>query len=183
MSQQDAFVTAHPATSITPQNQEGSPDLNAATKQKAEWSRLEFWNDNGKPYLREYESRNLFSGKAALITEGDSGVGRAMAISFAREGADVSIVYLPECEEAGQKANLMAANLKEREECERVVEDYVKVFGNLNVLVNNGIDLDITEKIFHTIVISDNPTLSDFASTKGAIATFTHGLAQQQAKN
>jgi hypothetical protein len=72
---QDAPVTAYPATSIEAQNQEGGPGLDAATKQKAEWSRLEFWDDNQKPYLKEYEGRGLLQGKAALITGGDSGIG------------------------------------------------------------------------------------------------------------
>ena len=142
-------VTAYPATSITAQNQEGGPGLDAKTEQKAEWSRLEFWDDNQKPYLKEYEGRGLLQGKAALITGGDSGIGRAVAILFAREGADVSIVYLPEeeedaqyvkkkIEEAGRKANLMQFNLRERKNCEQAVEQHMKVFGKLNVLVNNG---------------------------------------------
>jgi NAD(P)-dependent dehydrogenase (short-subunit alcohol dehydrogenase family) len=251
MSDNKAPVTAYPSTEITPQNQEGGPGLDAKTEQKAEWSRLEFWDENQKPYLKEYEGRGLMQGKAALITGGDSGIGRAVAILFAREGADVSIVYLPEeeedaqyvkkkVEEAGRKANLMQFNLRERKNCEQAVEQHMKVFGKLNVLVNNGkipllcsclendtnsitaamqeactditeIDLDVTEKTFQTNVVSmfamskyalkhmkrgdcivnstsvaaymSNPMLLDYASTKGAIATFTRGLAQQQAPN
>ncbi|EOA89439.1 hypothetical protein ACJQWK_09269 [Exserohilum turcicum] len=233
MSDNKGPVTAYPATSITAQNQEGGPGLDARTEQKAEWSRLEFWDENQKPYLKEYEGRGLLQGKAALITGGDSGIGRAVAILFAREGADISIVYLPEeeedaqyvkkkVEEAGRKANLMQLNLRERKNCEEAVEQHMKVFGRLNVLVNNAamqematditeIDLDVTEKTFQTNVISmfamtkyalkhmkrgdsivnstsvaaymSNPTLLDYASTKGAIATFTRGLAQQQAPN
>lgn len=149
MSDNKAPVTAYPSTEITPQNQEGGPGLDARTEQKAEWSRLEFWDENQKPYLKEYEGRGLMQGKAALITGGDSGIGRAVAILFAREGADVSIVYLPEeeedaqyvkkkVEEAGRKANLMQLNLRERKNCEQAVEQHMKVFGKLNVLVNNG---------------------------------------------
>lgn len=146
----DKPVTAYPSTEITPQTQEGGPGLDARTKQKAEWSRLEFWDDNQKPYLKEYEGRGLLNGKAALITGGDSGIGRAVAILFAREGADVSIVYLPEeeedaqyvkkkVEEAGRKCNLMQFDLRKRENCESAVKGHVEVFGKLNVLVNNGI--------------------------------------------
>lgn len=142
-------VTAYPATSISAQSQSGGPGLDAKTEQKAEWSRLEFWDENQKPYLKEYEGRGLLQGKATLITGGDSGIGRAVAILFAREGADVSIVYLPEeeedaqyvkkkVEEAGRKANLMAFDLKDRKNCEKAVEGHMKAFGKLNVLVNNG---------------------------------------------
>jgi predicted ATP-dependent serine protease len=145
----DAPITAYPATTITAQDQSGGPGLDAATHQKAEWSRLEFWDDNQQPYLKEYEGRGLLQGKAALITGGDSGIGRAVAILFAREGADVSIVYLPEeeedaqyvkqkVEEAGRTANLMSFDLRVRENCEKAVEQHMKVFGKLNVLVNNG---------------------------------------------
>jgi len=233
MSEQEAPITAFPATSIKPQDQSGGPGLDKNMDPYAEWSRLEFWDDNGKPYLKEYEGRGLLEGKAALITGGDSGIGRAVAILFAREGANVSIVYLPEeeedaqfvkkkVEEAGRKANLMQFNLRERENCQKAVEGHMKAFGKLNVLVNNAamqemanditeIDLDVTEKTFQTNIISmfamtkfalkhmkrgdcivnsssvaaymSNPQLLDYASTKGAIATFTRGLAQQQAKN
>jgi hypothetical protein len=149
MGNQDGPVTAYPATSITPQDQSGGPGLDKNTEQKAEWSRLEFWDDEQKPHLKEYEGRGLLQGKAALITGGDSGIGRAVAILFAREGADVSIVYLPEeeedaqyvkkkVEEAGRKANLMQFDLKERANCEKAVEGHLKAFGKLNVLVNNG---------------------------------------------
>lgn len=149
MSDNKGPITAYPATSISAQNQEGGPGLDAKMDQKAEWSRLEFWDDNQKPYLKEYEGRGLLQGKAALITGGDSGIGRAVAILFAREGADVSIVYLPEeeedaqyvkkkIEEAGRKANLMQFNLRERKNCEQAVEQHMKVFGKLNILVNNG---------------------------------------------
>jgi predicted ATP-dependent serine protease len=149
MSDQEKPVTAYPSTEITPQDQSGGPGLDAATEQKAEWSKLEFWDDDHKPYLKEYEGRGLLKGKAALITGGDSGIGRAVAILFAREGADVSIVYLPEeeedaqyvkkkVEEAGRKANLMQFNLRERKNCEAAVEGHMKAFGKLNVLVNNG---------------------------------------------
>jgi hypothetical protein len=150
MSGQDAPITAYPATSIKAQDQTGGPGLDSKLDPYAEWTRLEFWNDDNKPYLKEYEGRGLLEGKAALITGGDSGIGRSVAILFAREGADVSIVYLPEeeedaqyvkkkVEEAGRKANLMALNLRERENCEKAVEDHMKAFGKLNVLVNNGI--------------------------------------------
>jgi hypothetical protein len=145
----DGPITAYPAQSIKPQDQTGGPGLDKNTDPYAEWSRLEFWDENNKPYLKEYEGRGLLQNKAALITGGDSGIGRSVAILFAREGADVSIVYLPEeeedaqyvkkkVEEAGRKANLMQFDLKVKENCEKAVEGHMKAFGKLNVLVNNG---------------------------------------------
>lgn len=57
---------------------------------------LERWTREGKPYLEEYVGKGLLKGKAAIITGGDSGIGRTVAIFFAREGADITINYLPE---------------------------------------------------------------------------------------
>lgn len=94
---------------------------------------LQFWDTSSKdpkPYLREYEGRGLLKDKKALITGGDSGIGRSVAILFAKEGADVSFVYLEEEEEdaqvtkkeiekAGRKALLMPLDLQKRENCEK----------------------------------------------------------------
>lgn len=88
-------------------------------------------------------------GLKALITGGDSGIGRAVAIAYAREGADVAIGYLPEeqadaeataalVEEAGRTAVLVPGDLVERETCERVVADAAAGLGGLNILVNNA---------------------------------------------
>lgn len=149
MSKEDAPPTAFPSWEISAQDQSGGPGLDKDMKQQAVWSQLEYWGDDGKPYLKEYEGRGLLKDKAVLITGGDSGIGRAVAILMAREGADVSIVYLPEEEEdakftigqiekAGRKGHGMQLNLREEENCKKAVEEHVKVFGKLNVLVNNG---------------------------------------------
>jgi len=63
-------ITAYPAQSIKPQDQTGGPGLDKNTDPYTEWSRLEFWYENNKPYLKEYEGRGLLQGKAALITGG-----------------------------------------------------------------------------------------------------------------
>jgi len=146
----DKPVTAYPAESLTePQDQSGGPGLDTELKPAANWSQLEYWTDDGKPFLQEYEGRGLLKDQAVLITGGDSGIGRAVAILMAREGADVSFVYLPEeepdakitvkaIENAGRKANAMALNLREEANCKKAVEEHMKAFGKLNCLVNNS---------------------------------------------
>lgn len=89
------------------------------------------------------------SGQVALVTGGDSGIGRAVAIAFAREGADVAISYLPqeqddaeECkkfvERDGRKCLLLPGDLCDKDYCSRIVEETVKTFGKINCLVNNA---------------------------------------------
>ena len=95
-----------------------------------------------------YEGSNKLAGKTALITGGDSGIGRAVAVLFAREGASVAIIYLNEHEDAketarliereGQASLLIAGDVKDPDFCVRAVEDTVDTFGKLDVLVNNA---------------------------------------------
>ncbi|KAI5194628.1 short chain dehydrogenase/ reductase-like protein [Aureobasidium subglaciale] len=148
MSEQKGPVTAY-TWQISAQDQQGGPGLDKDMKEQANWTQLEFWDDNGKPYLKEYEGRGLLQDKAVLITGGDSGIGRSVAILMAREGADVSILYLPEEEEdaqwtikqiekAGRKGHGMQYDLKEEKNCKAAIDEHIKVFGKLNVLVNNA---------------------------------------------
>ncbi|MEN3277369.1 MAG: hypothetical protein V7631_3159 [Massilia sp.] len=174
-----------------------------------------------------YKGSDKLAGKATVITGGDSGIGRAVALAFAREGADVLIAYLNEhedaqetarlVEEAGRRAVLMPGDLAEPAHCRAIVERAVSEFGRIDVLVNNAAfqmthdsledipdeEWDYTFKVnitamFHickaavkhmppgssiintTSINSDNPkpTLLAYATTKGAIANFTAGLAQ-----
>ncbi|MDQ4041746.1 MAG: SDR family oxidoreductase [Actinomycetota bacterium] len=97
--------------------------------------------------MRGYEGSGKLAGRAALVTGGDSGIGRAVAIAFAKEGADVSIAYLSEdddarhtaslVEAAGRRAHTLAADLTREENCRRAVAETVQALGKLDVLVNN----------------------------------------------
>jgi len=95
-----------------------------------------------------YQGRGRLTGKAAIITGGDSGIGRAVAIAFAREGADVLIAYLNEdedaqdtarlIEEAGRKAVLVPGDIGSPEHCRAIADKAVEAFGRIDILVNNA---------------------------------------------
>ncbi|MEV4098648.1 SDR family oxidoreductase [Nonomuraea sp. NPDC049649] len=97
--------------------------------------------------MRGYQGRDLLSGKRALVTGGDSGIGRAVSVAFAKEGADVAIAYLSEHEDAGHTRKLVEAegrrcvllpgDLADRDHCVQVVERAVAELGGLDVVVNN----------------------------------------------
>ncbi len=105
-----------------------------------------------------YRAAGKLQGKAALITGGDSGIGRAVAVLFAREGADVAIAYLPaeqsDAEETrtavrieGRKCLLLPGDVTDPGFCKQVVERTVKEFGKLDVLVNNAAYQNRKEKL------------------------------------
>ena len=184
---------------------------------------------NPRPDHGEHSYRGCgkLEGRAALITGADSGIGRAVAIAFAREGADVLISYLCEhedaketarwVEQAGRRAVLVAGDVKDAEHCRQLVARADKGFGKLDILVNNAAyqmthasleeisdeEWDLTFRtnihsmfylskaaaahmkagsaIVNTASInskSPSPQLLAYATTKGAIANFTAGLAQ-----
>jgi NAD(P)-dependent dehydrogenase (short-subunit alcohol dehydrogenase family) len=95
-----------------------------------------------------YRGSGRLTGKAAVITGGDSGIGRAVAIAFAREGADVLISYLNEhedakdtaryVEEAGRRCVLVAGDLSDRAHQKTIIPKAVEAFGRVDVLVNNA---------------------------------------------
>ncbi|AGZ35702.1 MAG: SDR family oxidoreductase [Pseudomonas sp.] len=180
---------------------------------------------------QSYTGHDRLSGKVALITGADSGIGRAVAIAYAREGADVALAYLDEHEDAketarwvenaGRQCLLLPGDLSQKQTCRDIVEKTVKQFGRIDILVNNAafqmshetfeeIDDDEWVKTFDTNITaifricqaalpsmpegssiintssvnSDDPSpkLLPYATTKGAIANFTAGLAQLLAK-
>ncbi|MGW0390671.1 SDR family oxidoreductase [Streptomyces sp. NPDC003042] len=181
-----------------------------------------------------YEGHAVLQDFKTVITGGDSGIGRAVALAFAREGADVLFTHLPEEEEeaaqttrwveqAGRKAVAVACDVREEEQCRTLVERAVGAFGRIDVLVNNaayqmaqpdGISAITTEQfdrvvrtnlygmfwlskmalphmppggsIINTTSVQaykPSPPLLDYAMTKGAIVTFTQGLAQMVAQD
>jgi len=108
----------------------------------------------------KYRGSGKLQDKVAIITGGDSGIGRAVAIAFAKEGADVSVVYLEEQKDAnetmrlvgerGRKCLLIEGDVGQEEFCRKAVEQTVKEFGRIDILVNNAAEQhpqDSIEKI------------------------------------
>jgi NAD(P)-dependent dehydrogenase (short-subunit alcohol dehydrogenase family) len=119
-------------------------------KQQQPWpglcGKMEPRPDHGE---KSYKGSGRLAGRKALVTGGDSGIGRAAAIAFAREGADVAINYLPAEEpdaqevvalirEAGRTAAAIPGDIKDEAFCKRLVEEAVKALGGLDILVNNA---------------------------------------------
>ncbi|ABQ06370.1 SDR family oxidoreductase [Flavobacterium johnsoniae] len=182
--------------------------------------------------IREnYTGSGKLLGKTAFITGGDSGIGRSAAVHFAREGANIAIVYLKEDKDAkltkemiekeGQQCLLISGDLKDEKFCKEAVKKCVSTFKTINVLVNNAAiqfpqnELEkITAAQLHktfetniypyfyitkaalphlkegdTIINTSSVTayrgsehLADYASTKGAIVSFTRSLSSMLAK-
>jgi NAD(P)-dependent dehydrogenase (short-subunit alcohol dehydrogenase family) len=177
---------------------------------------------------QSYRGSGRLTGKVALITGGDSGIGRAVAIAFAREGADVVISYLDEhedargaarsVEEAGRRALTISGDIGSEAHCRTLVDRTIRELGRIDVLVNNAAfqrtHEDIGEftseeldRTFRTNIYAmfwlcqaamphlprggtiinvasiqaydPSPELMAYASTKGAIVTFSKALAKQ----
>jgi len=176
-----------------------------------------------------YKGFGRLQGKKAIITGGDSGIGRAVALAFAREGADVLISYLESeesdaqetarvVEEAGKKCVRVPGDLSEEAQCQKLVDRAVEEFGGIDVLVNNAahqrtvsgiadVSTELLDRTFKTNIYAmfwlckaaiphmreggsiinvgsaqafkPSPTLLPYSATKGAIVTFTEGLAQE----
>ncbi|GAB2685849.1 SDR family oxidoreductase [Mucilaginibacter koreensis] len=118
------------------EKQEYQPGSEAKMQQKPEYIK------------QDYKAAGKLRGKAALITGGDSGIGRAVSIHFAKEGADVAIAYLDESEDAeetkklveevGQRCILIQGDVKDSAFCKQSVQKAVAELGKLNILVNNA---------------------------------------------
>src|SRR5438874_5236979 len=175
-----------------------------------------------------YKGFGRLKDKAAVVTGADSGIGRAVALAFAREGADVLVSYWNEHEDAretqklveaaGRRAVLVPGDLAEESHCRRVIEAAAREFGRIELHVNNAAyqgkavekleEIDAQrlrrtfavniEAMFHLVrhalrwmkpgsaiintasvqAYHPSPAILDYASTKGAIVTFSKGLAQ-----
>lgn len=120
-------------------------------------------------FMPRYPGSGRLKGKVALITGGDSGIGRAIAVLFAREGADVAIHHKEEHEDAAETARLIEAegakslvlhgDIGDRDVARRAVRDTVEVFGRVNVLVNNAAEQHPQDRIED---ISDEQLRSTF---------------------
>jgi NAD(P)-dependent dehydrogenase (short-subunit alcohol dehydrogenase family) len=105
----------------------------------------------------QYQGSGKLKNKVALITGGDSGIGRAVAIAFAKEGADVAIVYLAEhddaketkdlVEEQGRRAVAIAGDITDEKFCQHAVQQTVDEFGKLDLLINNAAEQHPQESI------------------------------------
>lgn len=132
---------------------------------------------NPKPIIirDSYKGAEKLKGKVALITGGDSGIGQSVAVHYAREGADVAIIYLSEDDDAqktkklveaeGQKCLLIRGDLRDEKFCQQSVGQVVEEFGKLSILVNNAaeqhpaksieqVDTELMRKTFETNIFS-----------------------------
>lgn len=148
--------------------------------------------DPAPDYEPRYPGSGRLEGRVALVTGGDSGIGRAVAALYAREGANVAIAYLDETEDAeetrrivedeGGEALLLAGDLADKAQATKVVEDTVSRFGRLDILVNNAAvqqwakDLrDIDEDWLRRTM--DTNILAAFFVTQAALEHLEEGAA------
>ena len=127
-----------------PQHQSRQPGLESEMTPKPE-------------FMPKFPGNGRLDGKVAIITGGDSGIGRACAVLFAREGAEIALIYLDETEDAkvtaeavraeGKDPLLVRGNIGEPAFCENVVEKVIAEFGRLDVLVNNAAEQHPKEEI------------------------------------
>ncbi|KJA28385.1 hypothetical protein HYPSUDRAFT_33754 [Hypholoma sublateritium FD-334 SS-4] len=184
-------ITAY-SVAIPEEQSQPMPGVDKEMKPHLEYTKLEFWNDEGKPRLVEYRGSGKLKGKTAIITGGDSGIGRAAAVMFSREGCTgITITYLPEekedakdakkmIEDSGVTCNVVEGDLMDQSSCQKLVETHIQKFGKLDILVNNAskqlmckdladIDLDNVESTFRSNI------LQMFALTKLALPHLKRG--------
>ncbi len=114
---------------------------------------------NPRPEYRgeDYKAAGKLEGKVAIITGGDSGIGRSVAVLYAREGADVAILYLDQHQDAdetrtvveqyGRRCLTFAGDVADRDVCRNVIDETLAAFGKLDILVNNAAEQHPQEKL------------------------------------
>lgn len=147
MDKDQGFSAASTQSLVDPRGRYPKPPFE---KQKQPWPGLACKMSPPPDHGEEsYRGSGRLVGRKALITGGDSGMGRAVAIAFAREGADVAINYYPTeqedadqviqmIKEAGRKGIAIPGDLRERDFCNRLVDEVVSQLGGLDILVNNA---------------------------------------------
>ncbi|MBU0562016.1 MAG: SDR family oxidoreductase, partial [Gammaproteobacteria bacterium] len=105
----------------------------------------------------DYKAAGKLEGKVAIITGGDSGIGRSVAVLYAREGADVAILYLDQHQDAdetrrvieryGRRCLTFAGDVADRDVCRKVIDETLAAFGKLDILVNNAAEQHPQEKL------------------------------------
>lgn len=137
-----------------------------------------------------YNGSGRLQGLRALITGGDSGIGRAVAIAYAREGADVAITYLPQeaddaartlelITQAGSKGLAIEADLQERTTVDQVIEQTVRELGGIDVLVNNAAHQDARDSAF--IDIDDDRLAKVFTTNLESVFWMTRAAVPHMA--
>ncbi len=178
--------------------------------------------------MQNYRGSGKLAGRTALVTGGDSGIGRAVAVGFAKEGADVAITWLDEAEDAmdtyrlieeqGVRALSIPGDIGNSDFCRELVRQVVEDFTRIDILVNNAAEQHVVprledlddqqiERTFRTNIFAQffltrsvlphmpdggaiinttsvlaykgSPSLLDYASSKGAIVSFTRSLSAQ----
>jgi NAD(P)-dependent dehydrogenase (short-subunit alcohol dehydrogenase family) len=129
-------ATARRPQDLPPQHQDRQPGSEGAMTPEPQ------------SFMRNYKAAGKLAGRTAVISGGDSGIGRAVAVGFAKEGADVAILYLDEHDDAkatkaaveaeGRRCLLFCGDLAEQHFVERGVEEIAASFGHIDILVNNA---------------------------------------------
>lgn len=148
--------------------------------------------DPAPDYMPRFPGVGKLKDKVALITGGDSGIGRAVAVLFAREGAKVAIAYLEESkdaertrelvEEEGSEALLIPGDIGDKAHAEKAVKETIERFGQLDILINNAaqqwLDQDLTELDEETLRRTfDSNVMGYFFVTQAALPHLKEGAA------
>ena len=130
---------------LPPQHQKKQPGIESAMKPAPQ------------SFMEDYKAAGKLEGKKALVIGGDSGIGRAVCIAFAKEGADVAFVYLEEDNDAeetenhiemeGRQCLRLKGDIASKDFCREAVEAVIEEFGGLNILVNNAAEQHIQEEL------------------------------------